>query len=82
MSWQLGAFAILAVGWSAGSRGTSARALTRESSRSSATLAAFAALGRIAFAALPNVKPTTDIVLIVRLRARRRAGFASARWPG
>ena len=32
------------------------------------TLAAFAALGRIAFAPIPNVKPTTDIVLI--------AGFA------
>ena len=29
-----------------------------------ATLAALAALGRIAFAPLPNVKPTTDIVLI------------------
>jgi energy-coupling factor transport system substrate-specific component len=29
-----------------------------------ATLAALAALGRVAFAALPNVKPTTDIVLI------------------
>ena len=29
-----------------------------------ATLAAMAALGRIAFTALPNVKPTTDIVLI------------------
>src|SRR4051794_41142695 len=29
-----------------------------------ATLAALAALGRVAFAPLPNVKPTTDIVLI------------------
>ena len=29
-----------------------------------ATLAALAALGRIAFAPLPNVKPTTDIVLL------------------
>jgi energy-coupling factor transport system substrate-specific component len=29
-----------------------------------ATLAALAALGRVAFAALPNVKPTTDIVLL------------------
>jgi len=28
-----------------------------------ATLAALAALGRIAFAPIPNVKPTTDIVL-------------------
>ena len=29
-----------------------------------ATLAALAALGRMAFAPLPNVKPTTDIVLL------------------
>ena len=38
------------------------------------TLAAFAALGRIAFAPIPNVKPTTDIVLI--------AGFALGGAPG
>ncbi|HWE32934.1 MAG TPA: prenyltransferase/squalene oxidase repeat-containing protein [Solirubrobacteraceae bacterium] len=39
-----------------------------------ATLAAFAAIGRIAFAAFPNVKPTTDIVLI--------AGYALGGGPG
>jgi energy-coupling factor transport system substrate-specific component len=39
-----------------------------------ATLAALAALGRIAFAPLPNVKPTTDIVLI--------AGYALGGAPG
>jgi energy-coupling factor transport system substrate-specific component len=39
-----------------------------------ATLAAFAALGRIAFVALPNVKPTTDIVLI--------SGYALGPAPG
>ncbi len=39
-----------------------------------ATLAALAALGRIAFAPIPNVKPTTDIVLI--------AGFALGAAPG
>ena len=38
------------------------------------TLAAFAAIGRIAFAPFPNVKPTTDIVLI--------AGFALGGAPG
>src|SRR6185295_15205939 len=38
------------------------------------TLAALAALGRIAFAPLPNVKPTTDIVLI--------AGYALGGAPG
>ena len=39
-----------------------------------ATLAALAALGRIAFAPLPNVKPTTDIILI--------SGFALGGAPG
>ena len=38
------------------------------------TLAAFAALGRIAFAAFPNVKPTTDIVLV--------SGYALGGGPG
>lgn len=40
-----------------------------------ATLAAVAALGRIAFAALPNVKPTTDIVLIAGLALGGAPGF-------
>lgn len=39
-----------------------------------ATLAALAALGRVAFAPIPNVKPTTDIVLI--------AGYALGGAPG
>jgi energy-coupling factor transport system substrate-specific component len=39
-----------------------------------ATLAALAALGRIAFAPLPNVKPTTDIVLL--------AGYVLGGAPG
>jgi energy-coupling factor transport system substrate-specific component len=39
-----------------------------------ATLAAMAALGRVAFTALPNVKPTTDIVLI--------AGYSLGGAPG
>jgi prenyltransferase beta subunit len=39
-----------------------------------ATLAALAVVGRIAFAAIPNVKPTTDIVLF--------AGYALGAVPG
>ena len=39
-----------------------------------ATLAALAVVGRLAFAALPNVKPTTDIVLF--------AGYALGAVPG
>jgi len=40
-----------------------------------ATLAAMAALGRVAFAALPNVKPTTDIVLIAGYTLGGAPGF-------
>ena len=74
MTWQLGAFALiigalaLGFGWYERSR-PDARIVALV-----ATLAAFAALGRIAFAALPNVKPTTDIVLI--------SGFALGAAPG
>ena len=84
MSWQLAAFAILCA--RARRRASRWYERTRPDARIVAlvaTLAAFAALGRIAFAALPNVKPTTDIVLDLRLRARRRAGLRrSARSPG
>jgi energy-coupling factor transport system substrate-specific component len=41
-----------------------------------ATLAALAALGRVAFAALPNVKPTTDIVLLSGYVLGGAPGFA------
>ncbi len=74
MSWQLGAFTILALAIAAGFAWYER---TRPDARIIAlvgTLAAFAALGRIAFAALPNVKPTTDIVLI--------SGYALGGAPG
>jgi energy-coupling factor transport system substrate-specific component len=41
-----------------------------------ATLAGLAALGRIAFAPLPNVKPTTDIVLFAGYALGGAPGFA------
>jgi len=74
VSWQLGAFVVLAVGLVGGFAWYER---TRPDARTVAlvgTLAAFGALGRIAFAAIPNVKPTTDIVLI--------AGFALGAAPG
>ena len=40
-----------------------------------ATLAALAALGRVAFAPLPNVKPTTDIVLLTGYALGGAPGF-------
>jgi energy-coupling factor transport system substrate-specific component len=74
MSWQLGSFALLAVALAAGFAWYER---TRPDARIVAlvaTLAAFAALGRIAFAALPNVKPSTDVVLI--------SGYALGGAPG
>jgi energy-coupling factor transport system substrate-specific component len=74
MTWQLGAFAILAAALAGGFAWYER---TRPDARIVAlvgTLAAFAALGRIAFAALPNIKPTTDIVLV--------AGYALGGGPG
>ena len=74
MSWGLASFlllgAALAVGFAWYERTQpSARLLSVVG-----TLAALAILGRIAFAPVPNVKPTTDIVLI--------AGFALGGAPG
>jgi energy-coupling factor transport system substrate-specific component len=74
VTWQLGAFALLTLALAAGFAWYER---VRPDARIVAlvgTLAAFAALGRIAFAAVPNVKPTTDIVLI--------AGFALGGGPG
>ncbi len=74
MSWQLAAFGLLGLAlvigfaWYERSK-PDARIIALV-----ATLAAFAALGRIAFAAIPNVKPTTDIVLI--------SGYALGGGPG
>ena len=74
MSWQLAAFVLLGAALLAGF-------VWYERERPDArivalvgTLAAFGALGRMAFAAVPNVKPTTDIVLV--------AGFALGGAPG
>jgi energy-coupling factor transport system substrate-specific component len=74
MTWQVGAFAILALALAGGFAWYER---TNPDARIVAlvgTLAAFAALGRIAFVALPNVKPTTDIVLV--------SGYALGGGPG
>jgi Prenyltransferase and squalene oxidase repeat len=74
MTWQVGAFGILAMALAGGFAWYER---TRPDARIVAlvgTLAAFAALGRIAFVALPNVKPTTDIVLV--------SGYALGGGPG
>ena len=74
MSWQLAAFTILFVGLAAGFAWYERSRPDARIVALVATLAAFAALGRIAFAPIPNVKPTTDIVLI--------SGYALGPAPG
>jgi energy-coupling factor transport system substrate-specific component len=74
MTWQLGAFGLLAAGLLAGFAWYEHSKPDARIVALVGTLAAFAALGRIAFAAVPNVKPTTDIVLI--------SGFALGGAPG
>ncbi|HVS29791.1 MAG TPA: prenyltransferase/squalene oxidase repeat-containing protein [Solirubrobacteraceae bacterium] len=76
MTWSIASLALLAAAlavgfaWYERSR-PSARVLALV-----ATLAALAALGRVAFAPLPNVKPTTDIVLISGYVLGGAPGFA------
>jgi len=74
VSWQLGAFAILTVALAGGFAWYERDRPDARIVALVGTLAAFAALGRIAFAAFPNVKPTTDIVLV--------SGYALGGGPG
>ncbi|HWD63711.1 MAG TPA: prenyltransferase/squalene oxidase repeat-containing protein [Solirubrobacteraceae bacterium] len=74
MTWQVASFAILGLGLLAGFAWYERAKPDARVVALVGTLAAFAALGRIAFAAVPNVKPTTDIVLI--------AGYALGGGPG
>ena len=76
MSWQLASYTLLALALLGGFAWYER---SRPSSRTVAlvaTLAALATLGRIAFAALPDVKPTTDIVLIAGYALGGAPGFA------
>ncbi|HEY2320924.1 MAG TPA: prenyltransferase/squalene oxidase repeat-containing protein, partial [Solirubrobacteraceae bacterium] len=76
MTWQLGAFGVLAVALAAGFAWYERERPDARIVALVGTLAAFAALGRIAFAAVPNVKPTTDIVLIAGYALGGAPGFA------
>lgn len=74
MRWQLAASGILLLALTGGFAWYERRRPDARVVALVAVLAALAALGRIAFAALPNVKPTTDIVLI--------SGYALGAGPG
>ena len=74
MTWQLSSLALLAAALAAGFGWYERQRPPARVVALVATMAALAALGRAAFAAVPNVKPTTDIVLI--------SGFALGGAPG
>ena len=76
MSWAAASFALLAIALTAGFAWYERSHPTARVIALVATLAALAALGRIAFAPLPNVKPTTDIVLISGYVLGGAPGFA------
>jgi energy-coupling factor transport system substrate-specific component len=74
VTWQLASFAVLALALAGGFAWYERAHPSSKVLALVATLAALAALGRVAFAPLPNVKPTTDIVLL--------SGFALGGAPG
>lgn len=74
MTWQLASFAVLAFALATGFWWYERTKPPAKVVALVATLAALAAIGRIAFAPLPNVKPTTDIVLL--------AGYVLGGAPG
>jgi prenyltransferase beta subunit len=74
MTWQLSSFVLLAVALLAGFAWYERRRPPARVVGVVAVLAALAVVGRLAFAAIPNVKPTTDIVLF--------AGYALGSVPG
>lgn len=74
MTWQLASFAVLALALAGGFWWYERTRPPAKVVALVATLAALAAIGRIAFAPLPNIKPTTDIVLI--------AGYVLGGAPG
>jgi energy-coupling factor transport system substrate-specific component len=74
VSWQASSFLLLALALAAGFAWYEREKPPARVVALVAALAALAVVGRLAFAALPNVKPTTDIVLF--------AGYALGAVPG
>jgi energy-coupling factor transport system substrate-specific component len=74
VSWQVAAYLLLAVTVAAGFGWYERRRPPARVVALVGAMAALAVVGRVAFAALPNVKPTTDIVLF--------AGYALGGAPG
>lgn len=76
MSWQLAAFLILGAVLAAGFAWYERSRPPSQVVALVAALAALAVAGRIAFAAFPNVKPTTDIVIFAGYALGGAPGFA------
>src|SRR5689334_2919671 len=76
MTWQLAAYGLLGLALVVGFAWYERTHPSAKTLALVATLAALAAIGRIAFAPLPNVKPTTDIVLISGFTLGGAPGFA------
>ena len=74
MSWQPPRSRCSALALAGGFAWYERDAAARAGARAGGALAALAVVGRLAFAAIPNVKPTTDIVLF--------AGYALGAVPG
>jgi len=74
VSWQLASLALLGLALAAGFAWYEREQPPARVLAVVASLAALAVVGRLAFAAIPNVKPTTDIVLF--------AGYALGAIPG
>ena len=76
MSWQLASFLVLGAGLLAGFAWYERSRPPSQVVALVAALAALAIAGRIAFAAFPNVKPTTDIVVFAGYALGPAPGFA------
>jgi len=76
MTWQLSPFIVLALALAAGFAWYERRRPPARVVGVVAVLAALAVVGRLAFAAIPNVKPTTDIVLFAGYALGAAPGFA------
>ena len=76
MTWAGAAFSILLIALAAGYAWYERAKPTARMVAMVATLAGLAAVGRIAFAPLPNIKPTTDIVILSGFVLGGAPGFA------
>jgi prenyltransferase/squalene oxidase-like repeat protein len=76
VSWELASFLVLGVALLAGFAWYERSRPTSQVVALVAALAALAIAGRLAFAALPNVKPTTDVVVFAGYALGPAPGFA------